>query len=186
MNMAWQIDPGHSTVSFSARHMMLTKVRGEFEKFSGTVDFNEANPSASSVDVTIDTSSINTRHDQRDGHLKSPDFLDAENYPTISFKSTRVEVINDTTGKIYGDLTIRGVTKEAVLDTEFNGIAKSPWGTESAGFSATTKINRKDWGLNWNVALETGGWLVGEEITIDIEIEVVKQAEQAAEEPVAA
>jgi polyisoprenoid-binding protein YceI len=186
MNMTWQIDPGHSSVSFSARHMMLTKVRGEFEKFSGSVDFNEANPAASSVDVTIDTSSINTKQDQRDGHLKSPDFLDVENNPTITFKSTKVEVVNDTTGKIYGELTIRGVSKEVVLDTEFNGIAKSPWGTESAGFSATTKINRKDWGLNWNVALETGGWLVGEEITIDIEIEVVKQAEQAAEEPVAA
>jgi len=184
--MTWQIDPGHSSVSFSARHMMLTKVRGEFEKFSGSVDFNEANPAASSVDVTIDTSSINTKQDQRDGHLKSPDFLDVENNPTITFKSTKVEVVNDTTGKIYGELTIRGVSKEVVLDTEFNGIAKSPWGTESAGFSATTKINRKDWGLNWNVALETGGWLVGEEITIDIEIEVVKQAEQAAEEPVAA
>jgi polyisoprenoid-binding protein YceI len=186
INMAWQIDPGHSEVSFSARHMMLTKVRGSFGTFSGTVDFNEANPAASSVDVTIDTSSINTKHEQRDGHLKSPDFLDVANHPVITFKSTRVEVIDDSHGKIYGDLTIRGVTKEVVLDTEYSGIAKSPWGTENAGFNAVTKINRKDWGLNWNVALETGGWLVGEEITIDIEIEVVKQAEQAEPEAVAA
>jgi polyisoprenoid-binding protein YceI len=180
--MAWQIDTSHSNIQFTVRHMMISKARGTFGSFSGTVDYNEANPAASTVDVSIDTASINTKDEKRDGHLQSPDFFDVATYPTMTFKSTRVEVVDDSHGKIYGDLTIRDVTKEVVLDTEFSGVAKSPWGTESAGFSATTKINRKDFGLNWNVALETGGWLVGEDVTIEIELEIVKQvpAEVAA------
>jgi polyisoprenoid-binding protein YceI len=173
--MAWQIDSAHSEVTFSVRHMMISKVRGRFATFSGTVHFDEQNPSASSVDVKIDADSIDTKQEQRDGHLKSADFLDVANHPHLEFKSNRVEVLDDTNAKVYGDLTIRGVTNPAVLDVEYQGQAKSPWGTTSAGFSAETKISRKDWGLTWNQGLETGGVLVGDEVTINIEIEIVQQ-----------
>jgi polyisoprenoid-binding protein YceI len=173
--MSWVIDPSHSEVAFSVRHMMLTKARGSFDRFSGTVEFDEQNPANSSVNVEIEADSIDTRDEKRDGHLKSPDFLDVANYPTLSFVSKKVVAVSDTHGKIIGDLTIRGVTNEVVLDTEYNGQSKSPWGTTSAGFSATTKISRQDWGLTWNVGLETGGVLVGDEVTITIEIEIVKQ-----------
>jgi polyisoprenoid-binding protein YceI len=163
--------------------MMISNVRGRFEKFSGEVNFNPNDPATSSVDVQIDASSINTREGQRDGHLKSPDFLDVEPYPYLTFKSNRVEKINENHGKIHGDLTIRDVTRPVVLDVEYSGLARSPYGTTSAGFSASTTINRKDWGLTWNVALETGGLLVGEDIKINIELEIVKQevAEEVAE-----
>ncbi|HMQ33398.1 MAG TPA: YceI family protein [Chloroflexaceae bacterium] len=181
---SWVIDNSHSHVQFTVRHMMISKVRGRFQNFSGTVNFDEQIPANSTVDVQIEAASIDTRDEKRDGHLSSPDFLDAANHPYLTFVSKRVEVLDDTRGKLYGDLTIRGVTNEVVLDVEYNGQAKAPWGTTSAGFNASTKINRKDWGLNWNVALETGGVLVGEEVAIDIEIEIVKQV--PAEEPVAA
>ncbi|HEX8959358.1 MAG TPA: YceI family protein [Solirubrobacterales bacterium] len=173
--MAWQIDTAHSQVEFSVRHMMISNVRGRFETLTGTVEFDEADPARSTVDVQIEAASINTRDPRRDGHLKSPDFFDAENYPYITFKSKSVEPTSKTTGKIVGDLTIRGVTREVVLDVEYQGLAKSPWGTTSAGFSAETKISRKEWGLNWNQALETGGWLVGDDIKVGIELEIVKQ-----------
>lgn len=182
--MTWVIDASHSTITFSVRHMMISKVRGRFTRFDGTVDFDEQNPTNSKVQVTIDASSIDTRDERRDGHLMSPDFLDVANYPTLTFVSKRVEMIDENHGRLIGDLTIRGVSREVTLDVEYNGQSKSPWGTISAGFSATTKINRKDWGLTWNVALETGGVLVGEEVTIEIEIEIVKQVPQ--EESVAA
>lgn len=182
--MTWIIDASHSTVTFSVRHMMISKVRGRFSRFDGTVNFDEQNPANSAVHVTIDATSIDTRDERRDGHLMSPDFLDVANYPAITFISKRVEAIDDSHGRIIGDLTIRGVTREVALEVEYNGQSKSPWGTISAGFSASTKINRKDWGLTWNVALETGGVLVGDEVTIEIEIEIVKQVPQ--EEPVAA
>lgn len=177
--MSWQIDVGHSHIQFSVRHMMLSKTRGEFQSFSGVVDINEDQPAASTVDILIDAASINTRDAQRDAHLRSPDFLDADQYPTLHFKSTRVELTDDEHAKLYGDLTIRGVTKPVVLTVEYTGKSKSPWGTENYGFEAHTKINRKDWGLTWNVALETGGVLVSEEINIDIELELVKQPETA-------
>ena len=176
--MAWQIDPAHSEIQFSAKHLMISTVRGRFNEFSGTVEGDEANPTAAKVDVQIDASSLVTGDEKRDGHLRSPDFLDVEKFPYLTFKSTRVEQFDDTHGKLYGDLTIRDVTKPVVLDFEYAGQAKSPWGTISAGFNAQTKISRKDWGLNWNVALETGGWLVGDEIKISIELELVKQVEQ--------
>lgn len=160
--------------------MMISKVRGEFEKFSGVVNFDEENPENTTVDVQIDVSSINTREEQRDTHLRSADFFDAENYPVMNFKSKRVELIDDTHAKLVGDLTIKDVTREVVLDVEFVGKVVNPWGKEAAGFNATTTINRKDWGLNWNVALETGGWLVGEKIRIDIELELIKQTETEA------
>ena len=173
--MAWQIDTSHSQVEFSVRHMMISNVRGRFENFTGTVDFNEASPELSSVDVQIEAASVNTRDARRDGHLKSPDFFDAENHPYLTFKSKSVQRTGEATGKIVGDLTIRDVTREVVLDVYYSGLAKSPWGTTSAGFSADTRISRKDWGLNWNAALETGGMLVGDEIKISVELEVVRQ-----------
>jgi polyisoprenoid-binding protein YceI len=184
--MAWQIDASHSEIQFSARHMMISTVRGRFNEFSGTVEADDQNPTLATVNVQIETGSIVTGDAKRDGHLRSPDFFDVEKYPQITFKSTRVEQIDAEHGKLYGDLTVRDITKPVVLDFEYAGQAKSPWGTISAGFNAQTKISRKEWGLNWNVALETGGWLVGDEIKISIELELVKQVEQAAEEAVAA
>jgi polyisoprenoid-binding protein YceI len=179
---SWVIDNSHSHVQFTVRHMMISKVRGRFANFSGSVNFDEQTPANSSVNVQIEAASIETKDEKRDGHLVSPDFLDAANHPYLTFVSKRVVAKDETHGTIYGDLTIRGVTKEVALEVEYNGQAKSPWGTTSAGFNASTKINRKDWGLNWNVALETGGVLVGEEVSIEIELEIVKQVE----EPVAA
>lgn len=177
--MSWQIDPAHSHVEFSVRHMMISNVRGRFERFTGAVEFDEADPLRSSVEVQIDAGSINTREPQRDTHLKSADFLDVEHFPHIHFKSKRVENIDDRHGRIVSDLTIRDVTREVVLDVEYAGQAKSPWGSISAGFSAATRLNRKDWGLQWNQLLETGGVLVGDEMKIDIEVELVKQAAAA-------
>lgn len=175
--MSWQIDTAHSEILFSVRHMMLSKVRGQFEKFNGSVNFDETNPAATTVEVEIDAASINTREAQRDAHLKSPDFFDVEKYPTLTFKSTAVEMSDESHALLRGDLTIRGKTRPVTMDVEYIGQAKSPWGATSAGFSARTKINRKDWDLTWNVALETGGWLVGEGIEISLEVELVKQPE---------
>lgn len=179
--MNWQIDFAHSEIGFSVRHMMISKVRGQFEKFSGHVNFDENDPTQTAVDITIEISSINTRDGQRDNHLRSADFFDAANYPVMAFKSKQVEQLSDDEGRLVGDLTIRGVTKEVALDVEYAGQSKSPWGTTSAGFTATATINRKDWGLNWNQALETGGVLVGEKVQISIELELIKQLEAVAE-----
>jgi len=178
--MTWNLDLSHSEVNFAVKHMMISTVRGKFNKFSGTIDFNEADPTHSSIDVSIDVVSIDTRDEKRDGHLKSGDFFDVEKFPAITFKSTKVEKVSDSTAKVTGDLTIRGVSRPVVLDVTYAGQAKSPWGTTSAGFSASTKISRKDWGLTWNVALETGGVLVGEDISIAIEAELVKQPDAQA------
>jgi polyisoprenoid-binding protein YceI len=145
--MSWIIDSAHSEVNFTVRHMMISNVRGQFEKLDGTVEFEENDPNLSSVDVRITAGSINTREAQRDGHLKSPDFLDIDKYPYITFKSKRVEMIGENRGQITGHLTIKDVTKEVVLDVQYAGTARSPYGNTSAGFSATTKINRKDFGL---------------------------------------
>lgn len=175
--MSWTIDTAHSEVNFTARHMMISNVRGRFEKFSGTVDFDEANPANTKVFVEIDAASIYTREPQRDGHLRSADFFDVEKYPTITFQSKRVELLDEKRARLIGDLTIRDVTREVVLDVEYSGMSQSPWGTTNAGFTASTRINRKDWGLTWNVALETGGWLVSDEIKIDLELEIVRQPE---------
>ncbi len=175
--MSYQIDNAHSQIQFTVRHMMISRVRGWFEKFSGEFEIDENNPADSKIDVRIEAASINTREPQRDAHLRSPDFLDAEKYPYLTFTSKRVEVLDSTHAKLYGDLTIRDVTHEVTIDVEYNGQAKSPWGTTSLGFNGHTVINRKDWDLTWNKALETGGVLVGEEITIDIEMELVQVVE---------
>ena len=178
--MSWNIDIAHTSVQFTVRHMMISKVRGEFEKFSGTVNLDEANPANTTVDIKIETASVNTRDEKRDGHLRSPDFFNADQYPYMTFKSKRVEVISSDHAHLTGDLTIRDVTREVVLEVEHSGMAKNPWGATAAGFSATTRINRKDWNLNWNMALETGGVLVADEVNIAIELELVKQPEAAA------
>ncbi len=174
--MAFQIDNSHSEIQFSVRHMMVAKTRGVFEKWSGTVLLDPANPSATSVDISIESASINTKDAQRDGHLRSPEFLASEQFPAITFKSTQTEVTGDNKARLHGDLTIREVSKPVVLEVEYQGNAKSPWGTVSYGFNASTKINREEWGLTWNAALETGGWLVGKEVQIDIELELVQTA----------
>lgn len=175
--MTWTIDNAHSEINFTVRHMMISNVRGQFERFTGTVDFNEEHPAQSSVDVQIEAASINTKEAKRDEHLRSADFLAADQYPYLTFKSQRVEVVDENHGKIHGDLTIRGISRPVVLDVEYSGMAKSPWGMMSAGFTASTKISRKEWGLEWNAALETGGVLVGDEIKISIELEIIKQPE---------
>ena len=174
----WAIDPAHSQVEFTARHMMITKVRGRFSDVNGTVTLDEAAPSRSLVEVDIDAASIDTRQEDRDTHLRSADFLDAEAYPKLTFRSKRVEDLRLEQGaefRVIGDLTIRGVTKEVALDVEYGGTGGDPWGGERVAFSATTKIDRREFGLEWNQALETGGVLVGNDVTIDIEAQAVKQ-----------
>jgi polyisoprenoid-binding protein YceI len=177
--MPWQIDPVHSHIQFSARHLMISTVRGRFEKFSGTIEFDETDPTHGTVEIQVDVASVNTGVAQRDDHLRSADFFEVDKYPTMTFKSKRIEKVGDGHGRIIGDLTIKGITNEVVLEAEYAGTVKTPWGATSAGASATTKINRKDWGLTYNMALETGGFAVGDEIKIEIELELIKQ-EQAA------
>ena len=175
--MNWKIDPAHSQITFSIRHMMISNVHGRFDKFDGIVNFNEEDPAKSTVDVKIDAASISTREPNRDNHLRSADFLDVEKYPFITFVSKRIEKIDSNHGRIFGDLTIKNISHEVVLDVEYAG-QSSMWGKTSAGFDASTRFNRKDWNLNWNKVLESGGWLVGDEINVNIELELVKETEK--------
>ena len=173
--MTYTIDPAHTTAGFKVRHMMVANVRGEFSGISGTVTIDPDNPANSRVDTTIPTASIHTRDQQRDTHLKSADFLDVEKYPAITFASKKVSASGDE-WKVTGDLTIHGVTKEVTLEVEGpTPEVKDPWGNIKRGATATAKINRKDFGLVWNVALETGGVLVGEEVQLHIEAEFARQ-----------
>ena len=171
----WQIDPKHTLVEFSTKHMMVTTVKGRFAGVSGTIILDEADLSRSSVEAAIDTTTIDTREEQRDGHLRSPDFLHAEAHPLITFKSTRVTPRGEDRLDVTGDLTIRGVTREVTLETTLNGQGTSPYGAQVIGFSAETRISRKDFGLTWNVALEAGGFMVGDNIKIALEVEAVRQ-----------
>lgn len=174
----WKIDPAHSSAEFSAKHMMITTVRGRISVVDGVLDFDPANPTAASVEATLDASSINSGVADRDGHLRSADFLDVENFPTIQFKSTSVEVTGDKKAHVHGDLTIRGVTKPVVLDVELLGVSTSPFDqTERAGFVASTSINREDWDLTWNVALEAGGLLVSKDVRISLDAQAIKVTE---------
>ena len=181
-NTTWNIDLTHSGIHFTVRHMVISKVRGSFRKFSGTVSLNEQDVTASSVSVRIDTTSIDTGVQQRDDHLRSPDFFDVEKFPVMSFESTKVEKSSDSGLRVTGMLTIRDITREVVLEAEQLGVGKDPWGNIKAAFEAKTSIDRKDFGLKWNQALETGGVLVGEKIEIALEIQAVKaqSAEKAA------
>jgi len=169
----WNIDTTHSSADFTVRHMMVTNVRGSFSNMDGVINFDPANPAASSVDVTIDVNSINTGVNDRDNHLRSGDFFDIATYPNITFKSTNVEVTGDDSAKVTGDLTIRDVTKTVVLDVDFLGQGGSPFGDTRAGFEATTKIDREAFGLTWNQALEAGGVLVGKDIKIVLDVQGV-------------
>lgn len=170
----WQLDPAHTRIGFSARHAMVTKVRGHFEEFEGTAYIDAENPSQSSVEVTIQTASINTHNKMRDDHLRTNDFLDVEKYPTITFKSTKVEQLDDETVRITGDLTIKETTREVSIDFEFGGVAQDPFGNTRIGFEGATSINRQDYGVAFNAALETGGVLVSDKVGIDIEVAAVK------------
>jgi polyisoprenoid-binding protein YceI len=174
--VTYTIDPAHSTAGFKVRHLMVANVRGEFSGVSGTVVHDTDNPLNSSIDAAIDVNTIHTRDEQRDAHLKSADFLDAAKYPTITFVSKKIAKVADGEWKVTGDLTIHGVTKEVAMEVE--GLApevKDPWGNVKSGASATTKINRTDFGLVWNAALETGGVLVGEEVQISLELELLRK-----------
>jgi len=170
----WNIDLSHSAINFSARHMVVSKVRGAFNRWQGALQFDEQNPERSKVSVQIEADSIDTREPKRDAHLRSADFFDVEKYPTLSFESTKVEVLEDKRYRITGELTIHGVTREVVLDAENLGGGKDPWGNQRIAFEATTSVNRKDFGLTWNQALETGGVLVGDKIEIALEVQAVK------------
>lgn len=169
----WQLDTAHSSATFAVRHMMITTVRGSFNITDGKIVFDPANPAAASVEATLDVASVNTGVADRDNHLRSADFFDAANHPTITFKSTSVKPTGENTAEIAGDLTIRGVTRPVVLKTEFLGQGKGMDGKTRAGFVATTKINREDWGLTWNVMLEAGGVLVSKEVNIELDIQAV-------------
>ena len=172
----WEIDPAHSSVQFSVRHMMVSNVRGEFTRLSGTVQIDSRDITRSSVHAVIDAGSISTREEKRDEHLRSADFLDVANHPTIEFQSTRVVREANGSLKLIGNLTIRGVTKEVVLDVEDGGSElRDPWGNTKRGASATTRIDRKGFGLQWNVALETGGIVVGDELKVEIDVELLKK-----------
>ncbi len=168
----WALDPAHSSVEFTVRHLMAAKVRGTFKGVAATITVGD-NPADSSVTATIDASSIDTGADDRDGHLRSPDFFDVKNYPTIEFVSTSVAGTRESF-VVTGDLTIKGVTKSVALNTAFLGVVTDPWGNEKAVFNATAEIDREDWGLTWNQALETGGWLVGKKITIELDLQAAK------------
>jgi len=172
----WALDGAHSSAAFSVRHMMIANVRGEFRELSGTLQLDERNIANSSVNVTIKTASVQTNDPKRDEHLKSADFFDVEKHPEITFHSTKWEQRGEDEVLVRGDLTINGVTKKVSLKAEGpTEEVKDPWGNSRIGFSAKTKINRKDFGLGWNVALETGGILVGEDVTITLETQFVKQ-----------
>ncbi len=177
--MSWVIDNSHTQVEFSVKHMMITNVRGRFEKFEGNLNLDVEHPEKAVIEGTVYTASVNTREEKRDAHLRSADFFDAEKYPEMKFRSTRIQVVSRDQFKVYGTLTIKDVTREIVLDVTSNGIFKTPWGHRAWGLTAETTLNRKDFGLNWNVALEAGGWLVGDQVKISIEAELAEQVAQA-------
>lgn len=176
----WNFDPAHSNAEFVVRHMMVSKVRGTFDNIEGFIEFDEENPANSSVEASIDVTSVNTRQEPRDTHLRSADFFDVENHPKMTFKSTKIEITGDNTGKITGNLTIRGTTNEVTFDVTYFGQNPSPFGDLRAGFEGSTTINREEFGLTWNQALETGGVLVGKEVTIEVNLQTVKTEEATA------
>jgi polyisoprenoid-binding protein YceI len=172
----YALDPSHSRIGFVARHAMVTKVRGAFNEFVGTGFLDGDNPANSTVSVRIQVASIDTRNEQRDGHLRGNDFLDLATYPEILFESTAAEQVDDTTFRLTGDLTIKNVTKPVTVDFTFEGAATDPFGNQRVGFEGSVVINRKDYGVTWNAALETGGVLVSEKITLEFEVSAIKAA----------
>jgi polyisoprenoid-binding protein YceI len=172
----WKVDPLHSAAQFSVRHMTISTVRGQFKNVTGTVTLDDSDVTKSNVDVTIDTTTVDTGEAKRDGHLKSPDFFDVAKYPTITFKSRKIEQAGAGKLKVTGDLTIHGVTKEVVLDVEGpTAPVKDPWGSQRAAVTATTKINRLEFGVKWNATMDNGGVVVGDEVPITIDVEMTKQ-----------
>lgn len=172
----YSIDPSHTRLGFVARHAMVTKVRGAFTEVEGTGTFDADNPAASTIDVTIEATSIDTRNPDRDAHLKSNDFFDMENYPTLHFVSTAVAPAGDDVYSVTGDLTIKDTTKSITFDLELSGPVQDPWGNARIGLEGSVVVNRKDWGLNWNAALDAGGVLVSEKVTLEFEVSAVKNA----------
>lgn len=178
----YKIDPSHSRIGFVARHAMVAKVRGSFNEFDGTGYFDAENPSRSHFQLTIKAASIDTRNAERDAHLRSNDFFSMDEYPEITFASTKVEPLSASSYRVTGDLTLKGVTKPITFDLEYTGNVVDPWGNTRIGFEGSTTVNRKDWGVNWNVALEAGGVLVSENVTLEFEISAVRipEGESAA------
>jgi len=171
----WAIDPSHSELLFKVKHLMITNVKGEFRKFSGTIESDGNDFSDAKVSVTMDAGSIFTNDTSRDGHLKSADFFDTETYPELTFKGSTFKKLDNENYQLRGMLTIKSVSKKVTLDVEYGGLVKDPWGNDKAGFSVSGKINRKDWGLNWNAALEAGGVMVSDEVRINAEVQLVRQ-----------
>ncbi|MGH9264687.1 MAG: YceI family protein [Acidimicrobiales bacterium] len=172
----YAIDPSHSRVGFVARHAMVTKVRGSFNEFSGSGHFDAENPTNSSLRVTIQAASIDTRNADRDAHLRGNDFFDMDQYPEITFASTSVEQVEAETFRVAGDLTMRGVTRPVTVELEFTGAAVDPYGNQRIGIEGATVVNRKDWGISWNAALDAGGMLVSEKVTLEFEISAIRSA----------
>jgi polyisoprenoid-binding protein YceI len=177
---SWNLDTIHSGINFSVRHMVVSKVRGRFAKFTGNVALDEGDLTRSTVEATIDASSIDTGTAQRDEHLRSADFFDVEHFPEIRFRSTGIEKLGTERYRLTGELTIRDVSREIALDVEYGGRGKDPWGNERVGFTAKASLDRKDFGLKWNQALETGGVLVSDRVEIELELQAVKAAAAAA------
>ena len=170
----YRIDTAHTRIGFVARHAMVTKVRGTFKQFEGRAHLDQADPTKSTATVTIDIASIDTGNEQRDAHLRTNDFFDAPNHPTMTFQSTKVEKVDDDTYRMTGDLTLKGVTKPVTVDWEHTGTAKDPMGNLRAGFDGKATINRKDWGVEWNAPLETGGVLVSDKIVLEFDVSAIK------------
>ncbi|MDQ0197819.1 YceI family protein [Neobacillus ginsengisoli] len=170
----WAIDAAHSSVDFSIRHMMIANVKGAFHNFNATIEADPTDLTTATIEFTIETSSVDTRSKDRDAHLVSADFFDVENYPTMTFRSTNIEKTDDGEYNVTGDLTLRGTTRPETFAVTFEGQGKDPWGNEKVGFSATGAINRSDYGLTWNAALETGGVLVGDKVKINLQIQAAK------------
>jgi polyisoprenoid-binding protein YceI len=182
----WKIDPAHTTVSFSVKHMMITTVRGSFSNASGVIEYDENNPNAATVDAKVDVGTVNTNAPDRDAHLRSADFFNAEVHPELRFKSSHVQ-LSGQNAKVTGDLTIAGTTKPVTFDVEYVGIGKNPFdGSERISFNAVAKVNREEFGLKWNVALEAGGFLVGQDVKIELDIQGIKVTEQAPADTAAA
>ncbi len=172
----WILDPIHSELGFKIKHLMITNVSGSFKSFNGTIETAEEDFTTAQINLTAEIASIATNNDQRDAHLRNSDFFDAEHFPELSFKSTKIEKANSKDLTVYGDLTLKGITKAIKLNAEYNGVTKDPWGGERAGFVVTGKINRSDFGINFNGVLETGGLMLSEEVKINCEIQLVKEA----------
>jgi len=172
----WALDPTHSSVTFTIRHMMFSKVKGAFNRFDASIEADPHDLTTADIAFTVDLASVDTNNSDRDNHLRSPDFFDVEKHPNMTFKATRIEKTGEGRYKVTGDLSLHGVTRSETFDVVFEGEGKDPWGNVKAAFHAEGVVNRKDYGLNWNAVLETGGFLVGDEVKVEIDIQAAKQS----------